>query len=193
VFDWLVEGRPTVYVILGVAAAILLALWWRDRKRHWLIGVLGVFLLVGAYFLLSRLVQTPRKQVVRGVEEMAAAVQAGDVDRIMAHVSEQFRYRSLNKSSFREKVKTALAQKQVERVEVWEFKFPEEQPGGKDGPIRVSFIAKPFGGPARGVEHFRCEADFVRDPDGRWRMKTFEVFHPFIETRQPLEILELGP
>jgi hypothetical protein len=33
----------------------------------------------------------------------------------------------------------------------------------------------------------------VRDPDGRWRMKAFQVFHPFINTKQPLDVPQLGP
>jgi hypothetical protein len=193
VFDWLFEGRTNVYLILGVATAVLLALWWRDRKRHWLAGVLGVLFLAGGYYLLSRVVQTPRKEVQRAVEEMAAAVKARDVDRIMSHVSEQFRHGGLDKPAFRQKVESALAQGVVGEVQVWDFKFPQEQPGGEGGPLRVVFEAKPFGGRASGSEFFRVEADFVRDPDGRWRMKTFQVFHPFINTKQPLDVPQLGP
>ena len=41
-FDWLFEGRLTIYALLALAAGVLLALWWRDRKNGYLHGAADV-------------------------------------------------------------------------------------------------------------------------------------------------------
>ena len=38
---------------------------------------------------------------------------------------------------------------------------------------------------------FLCRADFVRDPDGQWRLQTFQVFNPAVDVNQPMTIPEL--
>jgi hypothetical protein len=184
VFDWLFEGRSAVYLALAVAAGLLLALWVRDRRRHWLLGVGFVGVLALLYLLLDRVVETNREQVVRKVKEMAEAVKTRDTGRLFAHISDQFRRGSLNKSAFRQAVEGAFNQRQVESVTVWEFDFPEGT-SGEGGRLPVVFQAKPHGGPADGA-FFRFQAEFVRDPDGQWRLQGFQFFYP--TSNQPLQI-----
>jgi hypothetical protein len=180
VFDWLFEGRPAVYLILGTAAALLLMLWWRDRKRHWLIGAAACALLALGYFTLSKVRETPRAQVERKIKEMAAGVQAGDANRIFEHISPEFRLRTLggtlDKAGFRKSVDIILRNKLVDEVVVWGFEFPERWP--TSGPARVGFQAKPKGNWSGRDMFYRIEADFVRDPDGQWRLEGFRAFKP---------------
>jgi hypothetical protein len=193
-FDWLFEGRLAVYVLLGAGAFGWLLLWTRDRKLVWLLGA-GAFVgLVGLYFLLDRVVETDREQVTRKLGEMKAAVKARESNRIFAHISDRFRLGGLDKAGFRALVERALSQGLIHELEIWDITDP---PDGwpRDGrPARVSFMAKPKGGPVFiRDEHFRVEADFVRDPDGQWRLQGFRLFNPLVDTDKPLPIPEVPP
>jgi hypothetical protein len=196
VFDWLFEGRAAVYVSLAAVAIVLLAAWQQTRRGKWPIGVGAVALLVGLYFLLDRLVETDREQVVRKVQEMAAGVRTRDANAIFRHVSERFSHGGANRARFREMVDAVLRGGVVDEVEVWGFQFAGDfraavpLPGqeARAETIRVSFQAKAKGGRAPEGPGNPCEARFVRDPeDGQWRMLDFQVFNPVL-TDQPQTI-----
>jgi hypothetical protein len=195
VFDWLFEGRTAVYVYLAAVGIFLLLAWQQTRKRLWLIGLGAVAVLAGLYFLLDRAVETDREQVVRKLQEMAAAVRGRDTDAIFAHVSDRFDRNGRNKAQFRQVVDGVLRGRLVDDVEVWDFTFPELFRGtvpvpGEAAPaetIRMSFRAKAKGAGVPEGPGNPCEARFVRDPDGQWRMLDFQVFNPVI-TNEPVPI-----
>jgi hypothetical protein len=200
VSDWLFEGRPTVYVILAAAAVLLLVAWWQTRKRYWLYGGVAFLGLIGLYFLLDRLKETDREQIRRKVEEMAAAVSERNVERIFANVSEQFHLNGSGRAAFRQLAERALSRGEVTDVTVWDFAFPEDfrtkvrRTGTAGAPeadgARVSFMVKPQG-PRLGAPFFRCDATFVRDPNGQWRLFTFQLFQPGVDSNQPFQIPQL--
>jgi hypothetical protein len=190
VLDWLFEGRPAVYVSLAAVGFVMLVAWVQNRKRLWLIGVGTVVVLAGLYYLLDRAVETDREQVERKVEEMAAAVRPRNVEAILRNVSDRFNRGGRDKASFRQWVSAHIGL--VEEVKVWDFGRPDDFLGtvplpGEATPaetIRVTFLAKASGGMAMGGPANPCEARFIRDPDGQWRMLDFQVFNPVI-TNQP--------
>jgi hypothetical protein len=188
VFDWLFEGHPRVYLILAGLAVVLVALWVRDRKGRWLVGAGVVFLLAGLYFLLDRLVETAPEQIQRKLQEMATGVKARDTGRIFNHISPQFRRGTLDRDKFRSRVDQVMRDQRVKSIEVWDFRFPTGGPRDGSKPVRVVFQVKAFGANPREEMLVRCEADFVRDPDGQWRLQTFQVFQPFVDSTQPLSI-----
>jgi len=200
VSDWLFEGRTTVYVILAAVAVLLLVAWWQTRKRYWLYPGLAFLALVGLYFLLDRLKETDREQIERKVQEMSAAVSERNVDRIFANVSEQFRLNNQNRAAFRGFADQAIRRGQVTEVKAWELRFPDDfrTKVRRTGPTvppeldaaRVSFMVKPEG-PGLGAPFFRCDATFVRDPDGQWRLFTFQLFQPGVDSNQPFQIPQL--
>ena len=198
--DWLFEGRPTVYVILAAAVVLLLVAWWQTRKRYWLYPGLAFLALIGVYFLLDRLVETDREQIVRKVNEMSAGVRERSVDRIFANVSEQFHLNGSGRAAFRQFAERALRTGEVTDITIWDFAFPEgfrtkvRRVGTAGAPerdgARVSFMVKPQG-PRLGAPFFRCDATFVRDPDGQWRLFTFQLFQPGVDSNQPFQIPQL--
>ena len=199
-FDWLFEGRPAVYVVLAAATVVLFVAWWQRRKRYWLYGAAAFLALVGLYFLLDRLVETDREQIVRKIEEMSAGVRERNVDHVFAHVSEQFRLNNSNRAAFRAFAEQAIRTGQVTEVEAWAPEFPEDfrtkvRRTGTTGPqeldaARVTFMVKPHG-PNLGTPFFRCDATFVRDPDGQWRLFAFQLFQPGVDSNQPFQIPQL--
>ena len=56
-FDWLFEGRVSVYVLLGVAAALLLYAGRARRQKSLLLAGGIVACLIGLYYLLDRFVE----------------------------------------------------------------------------------------------------------------------------------------
>src|SRR5262245_57228052 len=127
-FDWLYEGHATVYVLLIGLAVVSMGLWWRDRKRRWLL-LSGCFLLLaGAYYGLSVVKDTARKQVPRRIDAMGRAVKAGDVDGIFRHISEKFRIGGQDRARFRRAVEKVIQDRMVDDVKVWDFELPEGVP-----------------------------------------------------------------
>jgi hypothetical protein len=179
VFDWLFEGRPAVYVALGVLAVLFAALWWRDRRRAWLVALAVVGVLAGVYLLLDHLVETRDEQITHRLQLIEKGVKAGNAEQVMAQFSSQFDYHGIRRDALRHGVAARLQSRFVDELTIWEVRFP-------DASGRVFFKAKPKGlGDNPG---FQVRADFVRDADGQWRMKTFEVFNLFVEAEAPIDV-----
>jgi ketosteroid isomerase-like protein len=181
-FDPLFEYRVTIYLILAVAAVILIALWFRDRRRGWLYGLGVVALLAGVFFLLDLTIETPSKQIKRKLQQMAQGVRNKDAKAIFAHVSDQFAWEdanNMNKAEFQRRVDRLLQSGLVTDLVIWDEKFPDDS--GK-----VVFMAKPKGPgiPDGGDKYvFRVRATFVRDPDKQWRLKSFTTHNPLNDDR----------
>jgi ketosteroid isomerase-like protein len=202
VFDWLFEGRLTVYVALAVVALLLAARWWQTRRGAWLVGAACALALIGVYYVLDRARETDREQIERKLQEMAAAVRPRDVRRICAHISESFQLQGVGKATFCEFADRMMRTRQVTDLVVFDVGFPpgfkssfEDRSGGaprRTEQARVQLRAKPRGD-AQGTNiTYPVEATFVRDPDGQWRLQTFQVFSPG-GLNETLPIPQLSP
>jgi hypothetical protein len=200
VFDWLFEGRPAVFVVLAAAALVLFVAWWQTRKRYWFYGAVAFLALAGLYFLLDRLVETDREQIVRKIEEMSAGVRERNVDRIFAHVSEQFRLNNTDRAAFRAFADRAIRTGQVTEVKAWDFHFDDDFRATERRTVRgtpqeaqlarVRFTVKPEG-PGITTAGFLCRATFIRDPDGQLRLLDFQLFNPLVDQNTPMQIPQL--
>lgn len=174
-FDWLFEGRTSIYVVLAALVVFLLLVWWQTRKRGWLIGVAVAFGLVGLYALLDRAVETDREQIVRKVNEMAAAVNARDLEALFANISDDFRSpRGRSKEELRNHIKGYLEGGIVKKATVWDI-VCEGTPSRDNSPVRVFFKGK-----AEGAQEFLadCDCTFDFDPEHGWRLKSIILFKP---------------
>lgn len=178
-FDWLFEGRVAVYLFLAAVALAFAGLYWRTRKRRWLIPAAAFVLLVAVYFLLDRLVETRSEQITRKLREMAAAVQRRDADAIFRHVAADFRVGGLDRATFRGYVEEAF-RRGVTGLKLWDFQFPDESGA-------VAFFAKPEGSAVGANVHYRVRARFVQE-GAEWRLQTFQVFNPFVNADTPLDL-----
>jgi hypothetical protein len=187
VFDWLFEGRLPVYIALAAAAVLLYFFWRQSRRRVFLYAAGACLALVAAYFLLDKFVETDREQIGRKLQEMSAAVRAGDVDRIFANVSDDFKRGTANKAGFRQQAERVI-RGGVNEVEIWNVTVADDPSGG---PAGVEFFAKPRGGIADGTAFYLIRARMKRDPDGQWRLQGFDAFNPYSDSNTPLQIPEL--
>jgi len=184
--NWLADSAPLVYMLLGTAAVILAVVWWRTRRGWFLIGTGVLGLLVGSIFLLRAWYPSDSEQLIHAVQDMSAALHARNMDRIFAHISDNFGFHRHAKPEFRRLCEEVLHRRDVTECVVWDF-VPEEVSRAR-GTGKLSFNVKPRGNWGSGAEFYLCKAEFVLEADGQWRMKTFEIFNPYVDTSHPMDI-----
>jgi len=187
VFDWLFEGWLSVYLVLATAAVFLLFLLWTKRQRRYAYALGAVGVLAAGYWLLDVLVETDREEIARSVREIAAGIQQKDTEAIFRHVSDGFSLPSgMDKAALRRFADLFFSRVAIQKAVVWDFQF--EDVSRRDRTAKVSFHVKIEGdlpGAADNVP-FACEAVYRLDPDGRWRLGSFRLFHPTSNEEIPL-------
>jgi hypothetical protein len=173
-FDWLFEGRTSVYAILAALVVFLLLAWWQMRKRWLLAGVVFTAALIGLYALLDRTVETDREQIVRRLNEMVAAVNAHNLDAAFVHISDQFRSAGgKSKNELRAAAQAHLG-RDVESVQVWDILI-DGRPSREQGEVHVFFSAKTHNGQEFLTD---CDAIFEFNAAHGWQMRTFRLLKP---------------
>jgi hypothetical protein len=189
--SWLSDNFALFIMLLSIAALALAYLWWGSRRRYYAFGAVGAVAFMGLVCLLVYLLplllgESDGQQIERKIREMAAAVKAGNLDRAFRHISSDFRFGSLDRAAFRQRAEEAIRRRHVEEVIVWDFERGEI--ARQTRTAKVSFMVKGTGD-WRGSElGYRCDADFVLDLDGQWRMRGFQLFNPFRESNEPIPI-----
>lgn len=86
---WFLE-TPWPPILICLAGAALLLLGWRqNRKRALLWAAVALLLACPAIYVVERLVVTGPEEVEERLQELARAVEAGDVDRTLAFFGEE--------------------------------------------------------------------------------------------------------
>jgi hypothetical protein len=183
--NWLADYAAPIYMFLGAAGVIFGVAWWQT-KRGWLaVGAGAIIVLLGLFFLLRTFYPSDAELIFADIEEMAAAVQSRNLDRLFRPLADNFTFRGRNRSEFRRIAETILQNRNVTEVRVWGFQ--SENVSRKDGTARISFQFKPKGNWGESGAFYLCEAEFVLERDGKWRLRTFEVF-PAVGEKRPISI-----
>ena len=183
---WIVEDPSTVYFLLGIAALVFGVLLWIRQERKWLYGLGAVAVLAALVALLDYLIVTDFERMQLHVKDMAGAVATKDVDRIFSHISPDFRKGGADKKLFRGLVQQAIKSGEVTELAVWEFERGDFAPDNKHA--KVLFLVKGRGPHLGQKEYLRCVATFVLEPDGQWRMTTYELTDPITAKGEPIDI-----
>ncbi len=185
-FDWLFEGQAAVYVLLAVVAILLLGFWWQYRKRALLALAAAVGFLMLGYYLLDVLVETDREQIQRKVAEMGVGLRERKLDTVFQHISESFRYETRDKQAMRKAAEEAMNRLNVREAQLWEIQIESiDRPAKK---AKVQFLGKAQTNFTSGQEYLRIVGEFTLDPDGQWRLKSFNAFNPFLNPDQPMKL-----
>jgi hypothetical protein len=182
--SWLIDN-PLIYMLLATVAVALIVAWWRTRQGKYVIALVVTGGLIGLVWLLGNLFESDARQIARKLNEMRVGVQAHDLDRIFANVSDSFRLGSYDKPAFRRRSDEAMRMHNVTDVAIWDFDV--KSISRKDRIAHVQFGVKPHTSFGNDVPYL-CRAAFVLDQDNQWRLKTFQVFNPYVDTKQPLAI-----
>lgn len=190
--SWLADDFDVIVMLLGIAALACMYAWWRTRQRGYAIAAGaagGLIALVCLILTIGPLLfgESDSQQIERKVREMAAAVKAGNLDGAFRHISREFRFGGLDGPAFRQKAAEAIRLHHVEDIVVWEFEPGEISRQRRAA--KISFLVKVRGNwQGSEIANYRCDADFVLDPDSQWRLKGFQLFNPFMESDQPIRI-----
>ncbi len=171
---FLSDPSSTTYLVLAalVIVAAAVAARWQDRKR---VGIfLGALSLLGVVYLLDRLYESPREEAVEASVAIVNAVTQRNTEAFLSHVSESFDAKGLKKADLRRAVE--LARQFDVKVVAWNF--DRNRVVYHDGPppaVDVEYDAKAEGPGGMAAKHVK--ATFVRDPDGKYRMRTFTTYN----------------
>lgn len=179
---FLSDPPPVALVVFGVLVLIAGGLAARYRKKPLLAAFTGLMALLVAWLVTALLVESPREEAIRRVNDMAAAVTAKDWGKFGEHISESFQKGKLKKADLKGYFDQGTGA--FQRAVAWDFALTDP-PRVTDTEVVIQFDGKAETG--RGeplVRHF--EATFVRDPDGRFRMKTYQAFD-YIQKKVPEE------
>jgi hypothetical protein len=184
--DWLLEHKYSIYFLLGVAILGGLALWWRSRKRHFLIAAAVAGAVLVGMLILDFSVETDGEQMVRQVREVATAISAKDLDAAFKHVSESFDRGGVNKEQFRKFCKATLDAGTVNRVQVWDESAAAVSRPSRTGEVQFRF--KVHGSWGESPPNWFAKVAFTLDPDGQWRVKSFDYYDSLNQSTTPLPV-----
>jgi hypothetical protein len=189
--NWLQDNSALLIIVLSIAALLFGYGWFTTRRRYYALGAGTAVVLLGLICVLRFLLpllfgETDAQQIKRKIEDMAAGVKAHNVQQIFRNISEEFRFGSHDKASFRRRAEEVLRSREVDEVIFWEFESGEISREKRTA--KVSFMVKARGNWRGSEAGYPCEADFVLDPDGQWRMKGFQLFKPFVDSKEPMPI-----
>lgn len=180
----LAEDPTPVYVLLGLTSLVLLALLWSTRQGKYAVGIGVAVFLAFLVWLLDFLIVTDHEHMVLNVQTMARSVAARDLDSVFGHISEDFLYHDRDKQAFRKTAESVLNTWDIRDIKVWDFQSEEASRSSRQGRLVFKVKVKEAGGEG----FYRCRTEFILDPDGRWRLKGFKLYNPFVETEQEITI-----
>ncbi len=162
-----------LYAILAVATVLPGIMAIRRQKRSDAINFCVALVALIALFVIDTVVESPREQTERKINEMGQASLDKKYDKLFKHVSDSFKYKSLDKKALQEKAKQADGQG-FGGFEVYDLARSSFKPM-EDGTIEQGFGVK-----HKGEQQLQLyvKGTFKKDPDGEWRLVTFKLFDP---------------
>lgn len=168
------DPSATTYLVLAALVVVTgaVAARYQDRKRVAPFAL--ALLLLGGLYMLDRLCASPREEAVAATAAIVEAVNQRNTEAFLSHVSDSFSAYGMTKADLRRGVE--LARRFDARVTSWNFDRNQVQ--YRDGPppaVEIVFDAKGEG--SGGVVPKHVKATFVRDPDGKYRMRSFATYN----------------
>ena len=188
--NWLAQPPQSIYILLLVIAVLpLLAVFFlpapppkrgpkqnKPSTKAILLAISALALvLLAALRICDMSVESDREQIERKLHEMSDGVREHNLRKTFEHVSDSFKYGLTGKSALMQIGEQAQQAGRVEEIPIWDIKIDDV--GKQDTKAKAEFRIK-VKGSAFAENQFLVRSYFVRDPDGQWRMQTFEVFSP---------------
>jgi hypothetical protein len=172
-FDVLFEGRPWVYLLLVLILVFLLLLWRQRQHRGYLKAMAVVIAVGGLYFLLDLLHETDREAAERTLMELTETLNLKQYDKATDYLAEDFKYLWFDKKTIRPWFEGEIRSYDVKNLRAKRISVEKQDRDKRT--ITLRFDAKvdstlPY-------NMIPCEVDFERDPQGRWKIKTFRLYN----------------
>ena len=173
---WVADNANLVLLVLVLAAVALGVHFWLTRRGASLLGLAGVVALMVLVWVLSLVVVTDRKQLVRTVEEVARRINQQDLTGAFGHFADKVRLeingrgRVLTRGEILGLAKMQFQQGRIEGLIVWDVEVEKvERPHAT-----VSFYVRPTDQQG----YARCEAQCVLQGEKDWRVQALKVDLP---------------
>ncbi len=173
---WLSDPTYGFYIIALILALVGVGLWYRSRDKG---SVYRAAILVGALllvFAIDRLVESPREESVRKVNEITAAVNEKNQQKFLDNISEDFEYKGIKKEKLRDAKLWSLIEQHGPKVSSKTDREDVELPSKTNPNIVIGFTSRIEVDGGDFPAYFR--ATFAKDPDGKWRLKTIARHDP---------------
>lgn len=110
--DWLAENALPIWVCGAVAMTMALIVFFQTRSSGALLGIVAVLGATTVMLLLERVLETPREAVERTLYELAATVEANDVQGTLAYLAPTV------DPKLRDDVESLMPQVRIERARI---------------------------------------------------------------------------
>jgi hypothetical protein len=182
--DWLFDHRSWVYLLLASDFVIVLAIWWRTRKQPLLViagCTVGLTLLFAVVDLFMR-PETDREKLQRTVRELAASLQKPvDKSKVAECVSDRIESKKgLNKAGFESELVRLADEFDVRGVKFSDFRSINIDRAAKTASMRFNVTVD--SSKIDETSTVACEAGFVLEDDGQWRLQRYKIFFPATST-----------
>ncbi len=146
--------------------------WAKSLGRAILVVGVLLLLLAFAWFIAGFFIESPREEAVRRVGTMADAVTEKNWAKFSENVSESFDVKGMKKADLKQRFDQGGAYNL--RAVAWDF-APTDPPRMTDTEVVIQFEGKATAATGEPLlRHF--EATFVKDPDGKFRMRRYQAF-----------------
>lgn len=174
----LLSDPPTwMYVILSSPALVCFWAFVRYQTQKSLLRFILAAIAPTALLVCDRLFESPREEAVRRVELIVEALNQRDKDKVLEHISADFDYHTYKKPLLRNLATWDLITSHNVQFSAWDFDRDDIVDDKLPGEIAIGFSA--IGkSPDATIPPVYIRATFTKDPDGRYRVKTFVVKDP---------------
>jgi hypothetical protein len=178
-------------LILAVIGVALAAAWWLTRNaprrggaaapaRPYLLGLVGVAVLLGLVWIVDHFADTDSKQIERALHTMATGVQSRDVGQVFGEISPSFHWLSFNKASFQRFAEGYIRNGGVSQVSIWDVEMREVSRERRTASVIFHFKVR-----GNAVDHpevpYGCLSTFALDDDNHWRLQTMKLVGPGVD------------
>lgn len=176
--EFLSDPSTASYTILGAMVIVSAAVAARRRKKADVAIFLVSALLLAILAIADKMLESPRETTGRVIQEMTDASHQRNYDELFKHVSESFKYNSLDKKGMRDKAKMfdSYFSDGFETWDVQRSNFKKID----DNTVEQGFLAQPrkSGNPAAQryvVGTFKKEGD-------TWKLTGLKLYNPLQRT-----------
>lgn len=172
---FLSDPSLALYALLAVTFIVTAAVWYRRRDRKSLLAMLVAGAVLVGLYLIDVSFDSPREEATKRVEAMAAAASAGDPARFVEHLSPKFAINGGDRERVRNSGVWNLIRQHSARVAVWGYGKGEFEEINENE-IEIGFYCKGEAAGFQGALLRFAKGRFVRDPDGKFRMKGIKFY-----------------
>ena len=177
------DPTTALYTILAAITLMLGVIALRRQKRSDVINFAIPAVALAALFIIDRMVESPREQIVKNLQEMEAASQNKKLDELFSHVSDKFQYKTLDKKGLRDKANQAESLPNWQGIKIGAGTLNRDGFAIKDDTAEQKFEVMPIGLPGNEYR-YECTATF-KNEGGKWRLIGCKFFKDGQEVTPP--------